>query len=58
MKHSVIYTKPVVNIDPKTKQKTIIKKDTRAELTDEQLAAVRHAVRVVKPKKVDAKGSG
>jgi len=58
MKHSVIYTKPVVGIHPKTKEKTIIEKGARAELDDDQLAAVRHAVRVIKPKKTEAKGSG
>lgn len=50
MMHSVIYTKNVVAHDPKTGKKSTIPAGTRAELTEQQLQGIRHAVRVTKAK--------
>lgn len=55
MKHSVIYTKPLQQIDPKTKQRTTIPAGTRAEVNDEELRGARHAVRIVKPRATTTK---
>lgn len=50
MKHSVIYTKPVVSYDPKTGEKHTIAKGSKDIVTDKELAGIRHAVRIVKEK--------
>lgn len=51
-KHSVIYTKRVETRDPKTGQAVIIPKGKQDLVTDDELNGIRHAVRVVKPAKV------
>lgn len=51
MKHSVIYTKPVESYDPKTGKKHVIPAGKEDIVDDKELAGLRHAVRVLAPKK-------
>ena len=51
MKHSVVYTKPVESYDPKTGKKSVIPAGKKAQVTDDELNGIRHAVRVIQEKK-------